>query len=87
MNRHNFYTVTFVDASGNSQISRTFSQIRNARKWAKSVAAYGTNVRIMQGGPGGIEVSNPLPTTVVDVSTEFCGDCEPIRLSNSIRCF
>jgi len=55
-NRTSFYVITFTDSEGNSQIGRIFERIRNARKNAKEVARYASNVRIMYGGPGGIEV-------------------------------
>lgn len=56
MARSSFYVITFTDAAGASQIGRIFERINNARKWAKFYADFGTNVRIMKGGPGGIEV-------------------------------
>ena len=56
MRRFNFFVVTFVDSFGDSQIGRTFQCIRNARNAAKHIATFASNVRIMKGGPGGIEV-------------------------------
>lgn len=40
-----------------TEVSRTFSTIRCARKQADSYRGYADNVRIMQGGPGGMEVA------------------------------
>ena len=56
MTRSSFYAVTFTDSFGVSQVGRIFASIKNARKGAADVAKFGTNVRIMKGGPGGIEV-------------------------------
>lgn len=54
--RH-FYTVLFDSrVSGRTEVSRTFAQIRNARKAAADYRRYTDNVRIMLGGPGGMEV-------------------------------
>jgi hypothetical protein len=55
--RRSFYTVTFQSRdTGRMECSRTFSTIRVARKWADEYRRYADAVRIMQGGPGGIEV-------------------------------
>lgn len=50
----NFFVVIFF-ANGNWEISRTFSQIKNARKLAKLLGEK-WEAKIMKGGPGGIEV-------------------------------
>ena len=60
MVRSTFYTVCFDSRdsfnAGVTQCSRTFSTVRMARKAAESYRAYADNVRVMQGGPGGVEV-------------------------------
>lgn len=56
MNKNTFYVVTFVDSHGVSHVGRSFGKIAAARKWAKFVSGFGKEVRIMLGGPGGIEV-------------------------------
>ena len=57
MSRPTFYTVTFIDAEGRHQVSRTFATVRMARKSAAHISKFGTHVRVMRGGPGGMEVS------------------------------
>jgi hypothetical protein len=56
MNTH--YAVTAVYADGNEQVSRFFDTLRAARRWAKWLASqdFARKVRIMAGGPGGMEV-------------------------------
>ena len=57
MNRH-FFTVLFDSRdTGRTECSRTFSTIRVARKAADDYRKFSENVRIMKGGPGGIEVA------------------------------
>ena len=34
-----FYEVVYVDADGRERYSRAFRQVRNARRWAKRIAA------------------------------------------------
>jgi hypothetical protein len=50
--------VTFVNAEGQETLSRFFTTMRAARKWAKWLASqrFAQRVRIMAGGPGGMEV-------------------------------
>jgi len=56
--RRSFYVVLFDSRdTGRTEVSRTFSTIRRARKQADSYRDYADNVRIMQGGPGGMEVA------------------------------
>lgn len=53
-----FYVVLFDSRdTGRTEVSRTFTTIRMARKAAESYRRYASNVRIMQGGPGGMEVA------------------------------
>lgn len=54
-----FYTVVFADVNGFDQISRHFDTIRAARSWRKWLNSqkWATNVRIYEGGIGGIVVS------------------------------
>lgn len=55
--RRPFYAITFESkVSGQTEVSRTFATIRVARKWADFYRGFAGNVRIMQGGPGGMEV-------------------------------
>ena len=55
--RH-FFTVLFDSRDTNrTECSRTFASIRVARKAAADYRRFAGNVRIMKGGPGGIEVS------------------------------
>ena len=57
MSRSTFYVVCFESRdTGRVESSRTFATIRVARKWAAFYATIANAVRIMQGGPGGIEV-------------------------------
>jgi lysozyme family protein len=57
MNRKSFYVITFLSMDSNKEeASRTFETIRIARKWAEDYKRYAQNVRIMKGGPGGMEV-------------------------------
>jgi len=57
MKQSHFYVVSFIDTYGAQQLSRTYSTIRMARKLAKHISTFGLNVRIMKGGPGGMQVS------------------------------
>ena len=52
-----FYAVEIV-IDGKAEMSRSFFTINAARKWAKflSTASYISSVRIMKGGPGGMQV-------------------------------
>lgn len=52
------YTVEFAKFGGAYEYSRSFTRIGQARKWAKWLRgqAFNASVRIMQGGPGGMEV-------------------------------
>jgi hypothetical protein len=56
--REPLLVVTFVDADGIAQISRIFQTIGAARRWAKWLSGFSwaSNVRIMKGGAGGMEV-------------------------------
>ena len=51
----NFFCVTFIASTGQQQVGRTFTTLRQARKNAAAIAKFATNVRIMRGGPGGME--------------------------------
>lgn len=52
--RRNFFVVEFLTAEG-WQFSRTFTQVRNARKWRAWLAqqTWCNEARVMRGGPGG----------------------------------
>ena len=52
------YTVTFRNEEGNETVSRHFHTLRGARAWVRwlNKTNFGHYVRIMQGGPGGMEV-------------------------------
>ena len=53
-----FFTILFDSRDTNrTECSRTFSTIRVARKAASSYRKFADNVRIMKGGPGGMEVN------------------------------
>ena len=55
--RRSFYVVTFKSRdTGREECSRTFETIRVARNWAEDYRRYSDGVRIMKGGPGGMEV-------------------------------
>lgn len=57
MAARSFYTIVFQSRdTGHMECSRTFTTIRVARKWAEDFRRFADAVRIMQGGPGGIEV-------------------------------
>ncbi len=49
------FTVTFTDANGNEIVSRFFSKISAARKWATYLneTAYAKCAKIYRGGAGG----------------------------------
>ena len=56
--RRAFYVVTFRSRdTGREECSRTFATVRVARKWADFYRGFADNVRIMMGGPGGIEAN------------------------------
>lgn len=54
--RTNFYTLVFTDSDGRIQQGRTFATIKAARKHRAFYLKFGSAIRIMMGGPGGIEV-------------------------------
>lgn len=57
MSRSTFYVVVFQSRdTSRVETSRTFATIKVARKWAAFYGTIADNARIMQGGPGGIEV-------------------------------
>ena len=53
------FAVTFINADGQETVSRFFQTKRAARSWVKWLKStnFGRNARIMQGGPGGMEVA------------------------------
>lgn len=52
-----FYVILFNPrTTSHTETSRTFVTLRVARKQADAYRAYSDNVRIMLGGPGGVEV-------------------------------
>jgi len=60
MARSSFYVVCFDSRDSyftGTQTSKTFATVRMARKAAESYRKFADNVRIMQGGPGGLEVA------------------------------
>ena len=59
MNRNTFYSVTFVDADGNTQFSSTFQTIKAARSWVRwlSSSSFASNPTIWAGQPGGMRVA------------------------------
>ena len=50
--------VMFTDTNGQETVSRFFTTLRAARRWAKWLASndFARRVRIMAGGAGGMEV-------------------------------
>jgi hypothetical protein len=52
------YAVTFRNAEGTETVSRYFHTLRGARAWVRwlNTTNFGHCVRIMAGGPGGMEV-------------------------------
>ena len=56
--RRSFFVLTFKSRdTGRIEVSRSFATIRVARKWAADFRRFADDVRIMQGGPGGMEVT------------------------------
>ena len=54
----NFYSVEFFSPTDCKVVtSRYFQTLRGARNWAKWCAKSFSQVRIMKGGPGGMEVA------------------------------
>ena len=54
-----YYTIQFRQADGQEFLSRVFSTIRAARKWKQYLTGCPyiakDSIRIVKGGPGGIE--------------------------------
>ena len=54
----NFYSVEFLSPETNAiVVSRYFQTLKGARNWAKWCRKTFSQVRIMKGGPGGMEVA------------------------------